>query len=108
MQAFDSTMQRNPAACASLLHALKETITPPTLVIVRGKAQAMASWQQTFNQRYYPHHLFLYLNECQHDLPATLNRPLAIDNVNNVNAWICKGVVCSDSFGTVQDVIQNI
>ena len=108
LQAFDSTMQRNPAACASLLHALKEYITPPTLVIVRGETQAMASWQQTFNQCYYPHHLFIYLNEWQHDLPATLNRPLAIDNVNNVNAWICKGVVCSDSFGTVQDVIQNI
>ena len=106
--AFDSTMQRNPAACASLLHALKEYITPPTLVIVRGIMQQMVSWQQTFNQVYYPHHLFIYLNEFQDDLPFTLNRPLAIANVNNVNAWICKGVVCSDSFGGVQDVLDNL
>jgi len=104
LQAFDSVMQHNPAACASLLHALGEYITPPTLVILRGETVQLSPWHEALNMHYYPHHLFLYLNENIHDLPQTLKRSFTTD----VNAWVCKGVICSPSINNYQLLVQSI
>ena len=90
LKAFDLSMARNPAACASLCHALEEFLSPPTLVIVRGEAKKMETWRSEMNQVYRPNHLFFYLDETIKDLPKTLQR----DCSDDVNAWVCKGVVC--------------
>lgn len=90
LKAFDLSMARNPAACASLCHALEEFLSAPAMVIVRGKAKKMETWRNELNQVYYPHHLFFYLDETVKDLPQTLQR----DCSDDVNAWVCKGVVC--------------
>ena len=60
LKAFDSSLGSNPAACATLCHALEEFLTPPTMVIMRGEAKQMAAWHDEINQHYYPHHLFFY------------------------------------------------
>ncbi len=104
LKAFDSSMARNPAACATLCHALSEFLTPPTMVIVRGKANQMAAWQEAFNQTYYPHHLFFYLDENATDLPPTLQRELLSD----VNAWLCQGVVCGQRVNDLHEVLKNL
>ncbi len=90
LKVFDFSIARNPAACASLCHALEEFLSPPTLVIIRGEAKKMETWRSEMNQMYHPHHLFFYLDETVKDLPQTLQR----DCLNDVNAWVCKGVVC--------------
>lgn len=90
LKAFDLSMARNPAACASLCHALEDFLSPPTMVIVRGPARKMEIWRSEINQEYHPHHLFFYLDETAKDLPQTFQR----DYSDDVNAWICKGVVC--------------
>ncbi len=90
LKAFDLSMARNPAACASLCHALEEFLSPPTMVIVRGPVRKMEIWRSEMNQVYQPHHLFFYLDETLKDLPQTLQRNCS----NDVNAWVCKGVVC--------------
>ncbi len=101
LKAFDSSMANNPAACASLCHALNEFLTPPTMAIVRGEVKQMAAWRQVIHQHYYPHHLFFYLDESATDLPQTLQRNFT----NNVNAWVCKGVVCSPSINDLQQLL---
>ncbi len=109
LQAFDRTMQSNPAACASLLHALNEFITPPTLVIVRGETVQLAIWREALTQHYYPHHLFIYLDESIENLPQTLARQnLSKTNQKTVNAWVCKGVVCSQSIESLQLLLESI
>lgn len=104
LRAFDSSLARNPAACANMCHALNEFLTPPTLVILRGEANEMAAWRAKIQQNYYPHHLFLYLDETIKDLPNTLQRNFE----KNVNAWVCKGVVCSPSVHHLQDLLKNL
>ena len=108
MRAFDRVMQQNPAACASLLQALDEYITPPTMVIVRGEAgdetSQMSVWRKAINQHYYPHHLVIYLDERVQNLPQTLQRDLKQD----VNAWVCKGVVCSQEIESLQLLLESI
>ena len=108
LRAFDRVMQQNPAACASLLQALDEYITPPTMVIVRGEAgdetSQMSVWRKAINQHYYPHHLVIYLDERVQNLPQTLQRDLKQD----VNAWVCKGVVCSQEIESLQLLLESI
>ena len=109
LKAFDRVMQQNPAACASLLHALKEFITPPTQVIVRGEAEQLSVWRKAMIQQYYPHHLIIYLDEDIENLPQTLVRQnLVKSNEKAVNAWVCKGVVCSESITNLQSLLENI
>jgi uncharacterized protein len=104
LKAFDNSLTNNPAACATLCHALSEFITPPTMVIIRGEANKMAAWRDAINQKYYPHHLFFYLDETATDLPPALQRELSPD----VNAWLCKGVVCSPSVNDLQQLLKNL
>ena len=104
LKAFDSSIANNPAACASLCHALNEFLTPPTMVIIRGEASKMAAWHEVMNQTYYPHHLFFYLDENVADLPPTLQRVLSKD----VNAWVCKGVVCSPSVNNLREIVKYL
>src|SRR5450830_213462 len=104
LQAFDYTIKRNPAGCASLSHALCEYLTPPTLVILRGEAANLQQWRREITQHYYPHHLFFYLDETVTALPKTLQRNLSID----VNAWVCKGVVCSQGINSLPSLLGQI
>ena len=104
LQAFDAMVKRNPAGCASLTHALDEYLTPPTLVIMRGEAKKLQSWRAELRKNYYPHHLFFFLDEHVITLPPTLQRNLS----KAVNAWVCKGVVCSQSIDDLQSLISQI
>ena len=102
LKAFDTSIAKNPAACASLCHALSEFLTPPTMLIVRGDAKSMLSWRESVNQTYYPHHLIFFLDETIKDLPQALQRKVETE----VNAWLCKGVVCSQSIGNLQHLLE--
>jgi uncharacterized protein YyaL (SSP411 family) len=104
LQAFDSTIKRNPAGCASLSHALCEYLTPPTLVILRGETANLQQWRCEITQHYYPHHLFFYLDKTVTALPKTLQRNVSTD----VNAWVCKGVVCSQGINNLSGLLGQI
>lgn len=104
LKAFDSSLANNPAACASLCHALHEFLTPPGMVVMRGAADKMAIWRETINRHYYPHHLFFYLDENAKNLPQVLHREYTPD----VNAWVCQGVVCTAAIGDLQEVLKNL
>jgi uncharacterized protein len=101
LKAFDRSMASNPAACASLCHALQEFLTPPGIVIVRGAPEQMAIWRARIQEYYYPHYLFFYLDENVKNLPQTLQRIFTKD----VNAWVCKGVVCSPNINDLQQLL---
>lgn len=104
LQAFDSTLKRSPAGCASLSHALEEYMQPPTVVIIHGDAGSLESWRLVLRQQYYPHHLFFYLDEHVKSLPDALQRNFVV----GVNAWVCKGVSCSQSIGDLPSLLSQI
>jgi uncharacterized protein YyaL (SSP411 family) len=74
------------------------------MLIVRGKANKMAVWREKINQTYMPHHLFFYLDGNAKDLPPTLQRNCSDD----VNAWVCKGVICGSSMNDLQEVLKTL
>ena len=60
LKAFYSSMSSNPAACASLCHALNEFLLPPVMVKIKGEAEKMVDWRYAIDQTFYPHHLFYF------------------------------------------------
>ncbi len=104
LKAFDTSLARNPAACANLCQTLSEFLVPPTVVILRGQAKQLAIWREALQQHYLPHHLVFYLDEKMSELPPSLDRTLESD----VNAWVCKGVTCSPSTNNLQQLIKNL
>lgn len=108
LQAFDRTIKHNPAACATLIHALNEYLTPPTLVFIYGNIEKMRTWQRVINQQYYPHHLFFYLDESATNLPNTLQKNVDKNISNDVNAWVCKGVVCTQGVTDLTSLLNQL
>ena len=104
LQAFDLTLRRNPAGCASLSHALHEYLIPPILVILRGEPVKLQLWRHAITQHYYPHALFFYFDETVKELPKTLLRNFSKD----VNAWVCRGVTCSRSIDNLAELLGLI
>ncbi|HEU4709836.1 MAG TPA: thioredoxin domain-containing protein, partial [Methylophilaceae bacterium] len=90
LKAFDVVMQRNPAACPSLLMALEEWREPSVLVILRGPESQLAEWKLELNRKYLPNVIGLALSSALTDLPAALHR----NSPDVVNAWVCRGVQC--------------
>jgi uncharacterized protein YyaL (SSP411 family) len=104
LKAFDSSMQRNPAACASLLVALTEHLEPPSVLILRGDESNMAQWLQVIDTQYLPHLLRFALPSTLDKLPHTLARPFSPD----VNAWLCRGVECLPAITSVNELMARI
>jgi uncharacterized protein len=83
-------MERYPDAHATLLRALEELLTPPKLIVLRGAAPELATWQRTLDRRYEPHRLaFAIPNDAVLTglLAAREPRELAV-------AYVCEGMTC--------------
>ena len=106
--AFDSVMQRNPAACPSLLAALEEYLQPPALVILRGDAAALTQWQATIRQHYLPAAMIFSLDADLKNLPQPLARPLPEQSLATVNAWVCSGVECLPVINQLHELMASL
>ena len=104
LKAFDNSIARNPAACASLSHALLEYLTPPKMVILRGNAHDLTVWKCQIIKQYQPYTQFLYLDETVTNLPPSLQRNLQ----KNVNAWICQGVTCAAPINNLKELLEDL
>ncbi len=96
---FYPTLARQPSAFATLLRAMEELVTPPTLVILRGEAAERIRWQAVLDELYAPHRLVLSIGDYP-DLPPTLGRPV----MGTVNAWVCEGVKCLPAITRIEEL----
>ncbi|MCF8197858.1 MAG: thioredoxin domain-containing protein [Sulfuritalea sp.] len=79
---------RSSAGYSSTLQALEEALTPTEIIILRGPADKLVDWQQKLGAN--PSRMILALPNGLAGLPATLNKPES----GQVNAWVCRGVIC--------------
>ncbi|MDP2194497.1 MAG: thioredoxin domain-containing protein [Rhodocyclaceae bacterium] len=88
LEAFWLQIERQPGGCATLLQALDEVITPPTVVILRGPAGELPDWQRRLARRHRV--ITLAMPNGLTGLPPALAKP----ETPQVNAWVCQGVIC--------------
>ncbi|SEL04081.1 thioredoxin domain-containing protein [Nitrosovibrio tenuis] len=103
LKVFYSTLSRYAGSCCSLLVALEQSLTPPQMVILRGKAQALAKWEDAL-RRSAPSILVFALPSELVGLPPNLSKPAPIDDT--VNAWVCQGVKCIPEISDLQELLR--
>jgi uncharacterized protein YyaL (SSP411 family) len=86
-------LEEHPQSHMTLLLALDEYLEPPEIVILRGEAAPLQSWQRELARLYAPRRLVLAVPGDAADLPPALaDKPAS---PSRVVAYICRGTTCS-------------
>jgi uncharacterized protein YyaL (SSP411 family) len=85
-------LQQDPMSHTTLLTALAEWSSPPTVIIVRGEPQEIESWRSALADRYAPQQLVLAIPEGAAGLPPAL---AARGTQDRAVAYVCRGRTCS-------------
>jgi uncharacterized protein YyaL (SSP411 family) len=92
---FYPALAQHPASFVSLATALEEWLDPPQLVILRGAAGTLPTWQHALAATYRPHTIILGIPENLQHLPPALDKPAHTGPTGGgVSAWVCRGVSC--------------
>ena len=97
---FYPQMQDYPAGYAAMATALSEQLTPPELLVLRGRQPELGRWQADFARMFMPDGVVLAIPDDVPGLPATLDKPRRPEPVNG---WLCRGVTC---LAPMSDLIQ--
>jgi uncharacterized protein YyaL (SSP411 family) len=96
LQLFYPAMRDYPAGYAAMAIALSEQLTPPTLLVLRGRGEELGRWRDELAREYLPDAMVFALADAMPGLPAALDKP-ARDG--SVNGWLCRGVICLPPIG---------
>jgi uncharacterized protein YyaL (SSP411 family) len=88
---FYPAMRDHPAGYAAMAAALSEQITPPQLLVLRGRDPDLSRWRDELAREYLPDAQVFALPDAMGSLPATLDKP---GRPEPVNGWLCRGVIC--------------
>ncbi len=90
LQAFETEISSNPAACPSLLSAFIEFLAPPVIVVMRGPDEALGVWHKKLATHGHSNTLVIAVPENIQTGVAVLDKKMTA----SVNAWVCRGVEC--------------
>ena len=91
LRLFYPAMCDHPAGYAAMAIALSEQITPPKLLVLRGRGQELLRWRDEIAREYLPDAQVFALADDAVDLPGALAKPARAEPVNG---WLCRGVIC--------------
>jgi len=106
LRLFYEELEQQPFGCASLLMALEENLSPPSLIVIRGPENGLAQWREVLRRQYRPTTSVFYISDNITDLPESLAKPVN----SHVNAWVCQGVTCLppiDTIAQLETVLQS-
>jgi len=104
LRAFKPALESQASSHASLCIALEEYLEPPTMVILRGEAAAIAPWQKKSNARYRPQTMTLALPDGMAGLPTALDKPPH----GVACAYVCRGTACLPPINELDDLISAL
>lgn len=85
-------IEQLPYAHCAMLQALEETLYPPTVVVLRGKAQDLVRWHQRCAKPYAPRRLCLAIPADTTGLRGLMAQRTA--PAEGVLAYVCSGMTC--------------
>ena len=91
LELFYPVMRAHPAGFGGMAIALDEQLAPPRTLILRGKREALASWQADLARQFFPDAMVVALADGMAGLPPLLDKPARPEPVNG---WLCRGVTC--------------
>jgi len=94
-------IERYPHAHASLLMALDEFTSPPSVIVLRGAATDVAAWRAEIDKLYDPRRAVFAIPSDAAGLPPALADKRAGDRTT---AYLCRGTSCSAPVSTLGDL----
>ena len=91
VESFAALLQSHPAGCATLVQALDEALTPPSVLVLRGEQAALAEWSRDLAREFLPCTTVLAVPTGIAGLPAVLDKP---PQAEPATGWLCRGPVC--------------
>jgi uncharacterized protein YyaL (SSP411 family) len=101
MELFAAEARRVPQGFASLVTAMGEYRSPPTLVILSGPSSATGTWRAELAKPYLPAVISLQLPDDTAGLPAMLTRTSG----TRPQAWVCRGTVCLPPIADIESLL---
>jgi len=98
-------MERYPQGHVSMLNALEEVLTPPTIVILRGEAAAMQEWQHELAKLYDPHRLVICIPAEAANLPAAFADKAPR---GRCVAYVCRASTCSAPITSFAELVPAL
>ncbi|MDD5034727.1 MAG: thioredoxin domain-containing protein [Methylococcaceae bacterium] len=100
LRAATGSMQRHPHAYGSLLNALDEWVSPPSIIVLRGREQEMEPWRRALMADYSPARLCLAIPEGEIGLPGLLaeRKP-----ERTVVAYVCEANRCRSTIRSLAE-----
>jgi len=105
LRAAWADIERYPQGHASLLMALDELNNPPTVVVIRGAADAADQWRSELDKSFDPRRIILAIDERARSLPEALLQKPALDKTT---AYLCHGTSCSSPLQTLSDLVRSL
>jgi uncharacterized protein YyaL (SSP411 family) len=103
VELFYPAMLERPAGHASLAIALEEALEPPSTLILRGDARAIAEWSRALAREFLPAAVTVAIPDGLQGLPPVLDKPRRPEPVNG---WLCRGVTCLEPIADLQRLKQ--
>jgi uncharacterized protein YyaL (SSP411 family) len=91
VEAFFPSMRDYPAGFAAMAIALDEQLSPPAVLVLRGRQPQLGDWQADLALEFLPDTVILGVPQAVGSLPAPLDKPARPEAVNG---WLCRGVTC--------------
>jgi uncharacterized protein YyaL (SSP411 family) len=86
-----------PAEQAEMLITLNESLNPPKMVVIRGKAADMEHWQDVYKQK---ENVVFAIADDEISLPGLLNLKKPQENAC---AYVCRGTQCEEVINLVEN-----
>jgi len=96
LELFYPVMRAPPAGFGGMAIALDEQLAPPRTLILRGKREALLSWQSDLARQFFPDAMVVAIPDGMAGLPSLLDKPARPEPVNG---WLCRGVTCLAPIG---------
>jgi len=110
LAAAGESIRQVPHAHGALLLALEEYLYPPEIVVLRGRGDPLAQWQQRATGRYAPRRLSLAIPADDAGLPGALAERRAPGGDRAVLAYVCSGMTCQapvDEFPAFEQALAH-
>ena len=104
LELFYPAMRDYPAGFAAMAIALDEFLSPPKVLVLRGKAGPLADWQAALGREYLPDTTILAIPDGIAALPDLLDKP---ERPEPVNGWLCRGAICLPPIDDLVNLIKT-
>jgi uncharacterized protein YyaL (SSP411 family) len=104
LKVFFSRMAQTASYHASLCTALAEDLQPTALLVLCGKQNEAAAWQDALRRWYLPNVMTITLFGSRANLPGPLNKP----ETKLTTGWLCAGTRCLPPMTRLEELLPVI